>query len=1252
MRIRLNISLIGLLVIMWCINIYCLIINIDVKNDFINLNNDMIPGALSMARMKFEATEIKQWTLTYILRGNVERSGKLIKDWLTENWEGIEWDAVEHLEHETQIGIEEKAAAEVLLDYSLELVAASREIIALKDQGVASEELFERVRLELGSVFYPLRDKLSSHFEAHNQELANIMSRTHERNVRNSSIIGILGGTATLLGILIVVLINILFRKHRNEQEKTQTFIKNSEQRFRIILENIQAGVVIINEKTSKIQDINKIAVNMIGLSREDIIGKICHDFICPSGNGECPITDSGQIFENSDCVLVNFEGKQIPIIKSVGRFRMNEKDLLIESFVGISDLRKAEEQIEKRQLYLESLLKSAPDAIISTDAENRVVEWNPGAESLFGYTSSEVSGTQLDELITGPDIHKEMESFTELISGGQSLLPVETKRYRKDGSSVFVTTSGSPIVTADGEFIGMVAVYTDNTERKEVEQTLRENEEKFRSIAASAQDGILMMDADGRITFFNNAAERMFGYTTDQVLGKDLHNLLAPENYRKGFQKAFPHFRESGEGMALGRILELEGLRKDGVIFPVEIAISAIQVKGKWHAAGIIRDITERKQIQEELITSREAAESASRTKSEFLSNMSHEIRTPMNAIIGMADLLWETGLTNEQRQYVKVFRNAGENLLNLINDILDISKVEAGKIDLEKISFNLNEVVERICETLAMRAHEKNLELTCRIVPGVPVNFIGDPIRLRQVLVNLIGNAIKFTKKGEIITQVQKFTGSDSEGLLQFSVRDTGIGIPPAKLERIFDSFTQAESSHTRMYGGTGLGLTISKKLTELMGGRMWVESSVGKGSTFYFTALFEVDPNPPEIIDFPDVDIEKLRILIVDDNATNRMILREILEGWGAPVTEMDSGKKVVTELNKAVQTGNPYNLVLLDCMMPGMNGFEVAEKIKDNQDLMDITVMMLSSSFQKGDRIRCMDLGITSSILKPVKKADLQEAIISAVGSTGNDTVDQKTEAAESGAERKPMKILLVDDSEDNRFLVQSYLGETSCDLEIAINGQEAVEKFISESFDIVLMDINMPVMDGYTATRMIREWERETGAEPVPVIALTAYAMKKEVDKCINVGCNTHLSKPIRKARLLETLREYSEGYKKQVKTVAVDIIKVPDSGSVEISTDKIIVRIDSDLEPLIPGYLQNRKQDVKSILDSLENGDYETVQRLGHSMKGSGGGYGFDGISEIGASIEQASKDSDEEKIRECISELKSYVDNIEIVYE
>lgn len=531
-----------------------------------------------------------------------------------------------------------------------------------------------------------------------------------------------------------------------------------------------------------------------------------------------------------------------------------------------------------------------------------------------------------------------------------------------------------------------------------------------------------------------------------------------------------------------------------------------------------------------ERLENARQGAMAASKAKSEFLSSMSHEIRTPMTAVLGMADLLIETELSPEQRRYLGIMIANGNSLLELINSILDLARIESGRLQLEKTGFDLTDLIDKTISTFGVRAHGKGLELIARIAPGVPERLVGDPLRLRQILINLLGNAIKFTELGEIVLEVERDPESNESGVLRFIVADTGIGIAADKLDLIFGSFNQADSSTTRQYGGSGLGLAIAHRLVGLMHGRIWVESELNKGSKFHFTARFGLETRVISATAHVVLSLADYRILVVDDNQINRLIVREMISNCGGEVSEAVSGEEALAAIREGVNAGRPYRIVLLDMRMPGMDGLEVARRIQEDRLPIRPLILMLSSDDLRPQVARLRELGLDAYLVKPITRKELFEAIRRVIEEANLNSADTLPErgatqiqsATSAGAPE--MRILVAEDSPDNRLVIAAYLRREPYQVDFALDGREAVNKFISQCYDLVFMDIQMPEVDGLAATRTIRRWENDHGLSPTPIIALTASVLEEDVKLALASGCNLHMSKPVRKRVLLDAVR--------------------------------------------------------------------------------------------------------------------------------
>ncbi len=751
----------------------------------------------------------------------------------------------------------------------------------------------------------------------------------------------------------------------------------------------------------------------------------------------------------------------------------------------------------------------------------------------------------------------------------------------------------------------------------------LRDSEERTRSIVDHALDAVVVMDDRGRIIDWNPQAEQIFGWTRKAILGHKLSETIVPQTYREAHEHGLQHYLVTGKGAAIGTRLEITALRRDGTEFPIELAITPLRLTTGTTFSGFIRDISDRKRAETELRHAKETAEAATVAKSQFLANMSHEIRTPMNGVLGMAELLLTTDLTPKQQSLAQTVHCSGSALLDIINDILDFSKIEANKLELEQIEFSLGHTFEEAVELLAEPAARKHLELTCLISPEIPDRVRGDPVRLRQILVNLISNAIKFTSQGEVAVAATLLSKTPAAITLKCTVSDTGIGIAPSALERLFEAFAQADGSTTRRFGGTGLGLAIVKQLVHFMGGEVGVASSPAGGSTFWFTVTLGKgsEPSSPRS---ESHDLSGTHILVVDDHPTNREILDGHLRRWGAMVTMTDSGASALTLLRAAVQQGTPFHVALVDIRMPGMDGLALADVIIQDPALRLTQLIALRSVDRLSEETEAHTKLFHTWLRKPIRQSLLKNCLTHIrIGIP----LTAPPEEAPVEPQAVPLRahILLTEDNPINREVTLGMVDLLGCTVTMADNGREALDAASRTTFDLILMDCQMPEMDGFTATTAIRRQETDAAdGRHVPIIALTANAMEGDRARCLAAGMDDYLAKPFTLSQLKAVLTQWlTPGQTAEADADQPTALPaVPATPSVSASAPPVTAGIDTTawaeiqalqrpgrpdiLTRVLARYLEDSRQLVEQIRSAVHGHDPVTLHQAAHRLKSSG----------------------------------------------
>lgn len=777
---------------------------------------------------------------------------------------------------------------------------------------------------------------------------------------------------------------------------------------------------------------------------------------------------------------------------------------------------------------------------------------------------------------------------------------------------------------------------------RKKAQISLEASEVRNRTMMNSLVDGLISINSEGIIENINNSACSLFGYSKLEILGKNI-KVLMPSPYHNEHDNYLSEYKRTGEKKVIGNLRHVSGLKKDGTTFPMDLSVSEMTISKKIKYSAIIRDDTKRLKNENELINAKDEAQMAVKTKSNFLATMSHEIRTPMNGVLGMVELLQDTQLNHQQKDIVKTISNSGIALLEIINDILEYSKIESGKLNLELYPFNLEHTIYDVTRLLLFKAEEKNIELIFYFHTDCPEHVIGDAGRIRQIMLNLIGNAIKFTNTGQVIVEVKY--QNDKDNNIHIEVTDTGIGLSNEQQETIFESFTQADSSTSRIYGGTGLGLAISKQLIELMNGSLNVKSELGKGSTFWFELNLQ-ESSPPEKIE--KVNLDNIKILITDNNPINLKILKGQLTKLNMQVDETLDPHEVIPLMLSAQQSGNAYQVVIIDNMMPTLSGDKLGSNIVSHDKLKSVPMVLLTSATSFGDASKYNKIGFSAYLTKPILSDLLYKTLTRVLGMhlnndanerllTRHSIIEDELEAQKSTTNLHG-NLLLVEDMIINQKVALGLMAGFDLTIDVANNGEEALEKYAHNQYDIILMDCQMPVMDGFKATQKIRETDKDT-----PIIAITANALSTDKDKCIQAGMSDYLAKPFNRQQLTDILSKWlptSEKDKELMSGTSTDnkVECIPDTPI----NYKILSNMKEDIGPifkeLIPAYIKQTDEMINDIMCLFEKDDISKLEHFAHSMKSSSMNVGAETMSQYSSTLENMCRNQvDRSKIKNAI---------------
>jgi PAS domain S-box-containing protein len=1035
-------------------------------------------------------------------------------------------------------------------------------------------------------------------------------------------------------GVRIVALCRDITDRKRAEQA-----LRESEERHRLLFEQNLAGVFRATSD-GRIVDCNQAFVDFLGYeSRQEVLDLPKLAFLHDPSDLEIVRARLAKASLSKERALTNFEVRlrhkdQTPtwVLGSVNLIegRDGNEPLIAGTLVDITKRKQAEQDLAQERELLRVLMDNIPDSIYFKDRESRFLRTNQALATAFGLSdpSQAVGKTDFD-FFTVEHAQPAYDDEQEVIRTGTPIVAKEEKETWPDGRVTWVSTTKMPHRDAYGATLGTFGVSRNITEQKRAEDELYRSRQMLQSILDNIPQRVFWKDRNLTYLGCNRA------FALDAGLD-DPREIIGRNDFDLAWSKSAESYRADDKLVMEQESAKLNfdepQTRPDGGVWWLRTNKLPLRDReGKVIGViGTYEDITAHKQT-DEMRKAKEAAETASRVKSQFLASMSHEIRTPINGVIGMTSLLLDTELSAEQRRYAQVANTCGETLLAVINDILDFSKIEARKLGLEVIDFDLHDMLESTVEMLALPVNEKGLELTCLLAPETPSLVRGDPSRLRQILLNLVGNAVKFTHQGEVAIRVQLDHEEESTAVLRFAVEDTGIGIPKDRVKALFSPFIQADGSTTRKYGGTGLGLAISKELAELMGGKIGVESEQGKGSTFWFTVVLQKQEVYDELgADLGD-ELEGVKVLVVDDNATSRLVVSTLLKSWGCRATHAADGDSALAILHKAVRLADPFDVALLDSKMPGLDGKELARRIAADPQLERTALLLMTSPTQRCDDAVPEGLKVAGHVTKPILQSRLRAALEVALGrkKATEKPPNERGAALFSGTPPRPgARILVAEDIASNREVALAILAKLGYRAETVTNGAEAVAAFGSGSYDLILMDCEMPEMDGYEATRRLRQQEIAAGKARIPIVALTAHATSGDRGQCIKAGMDDYLCKPIDPRKLAAALAQWLPASPPAGEQAARENTPPAPVNGV-FNERELLGRLMGDrfiAGKIVAGFLQDAPVQLLHLRERLEANDAVDVRRLAHGLKGAASTVAAGDMRAVALEIEESAK--------------------------